>query len=91
MERSHIDAGLKEQHLFIGLYAARPDVLGGGGKDIREKTLVFFIIMGKQPAYRIYLFVLVFQHGAEIGIKTAFFRGIVHIGYGFLTWILIRR
>ena len=84
MQRCHIDAGLQQQGMFVvTVVPAGPDVLGGCGDDVDEKTLMFLVVVGKEAADRIDLFMLVFQQRAEIGFTPALFGSSIHIGFGF--------
>jgi hypothetical protein len=80
MEGRHIYTGTQKHGLFIlAIGSAGPDVLGGGGNDVDEKTLVFLVVVSKKTADRIDLFVLILQQRAQVGFTAAPFGGIVHI------------
>jgi hypothetical protein len=86
MKRSHIDTGPKQHGLLvIAAILTGADVLGSGGNDAGEKMLVFPVVVGKKAANGIHPFMLVFQQGTEIGIRTVLLCRIIHAGMDYLT------
>ena len=81
MQGGHIDAGAPEHGLFADATFPETDVLGCGGDNVHEKALMFFVRAGEKAADGVNGLVLLFQHGAQIGIGAAFGRVVHTVGF----------
>ena len=48
MKSSHINACLQQKGIFFFICPAAPDALHRRGNDVREQTLMLFIVIGKK-------------------------------------------